>query len=167
MARKKVRSAKQKANDKRLGRMARARGRKQLARTRKMPITKRDKQVIAAGKLRRSTRKGGVRKTARRAYTGLKRKANKVKRRSKSVKGLKSITGSSTLKKVALGVGGAAIATAVISMIMPNSAIGRYAGPIGGYAMGGIEGVLGAMVLPMVTGRVGGNSNVAPALEVL
>tara|TARA_R110002051_G_scaffold23845_2_gene59734 strand:- start:282 stop:716 length:435 start_codon:yes stop_codon:yes gene_type:complete len=114
-----------------------------------------------------STKKGGRRKTARRAYTGLKRKANKVKRRSSSVKGLKSITGSSTLKKVALGVGGAAIATAVISMIMPNSAIGRYAGPIGGYAMGGIEGVLGAMVLPMVTGRVGGNSNVAPALESL
>ena len=114
-----------------------------------------------------STKKYGKRKTARRAYTGLKRKANKVKRRSKSVKGLKSITSSSTLKKVALGVGGAAIATAVISMIMPNSAIGRYAGPIGGYAMGGIEGVLGAMVLPMVTGQAGGNSNVAPALEVL
>ena len=140
MARKKARSAKQKANDKRLGQMA---------------------------KRKSSTKKGGKRKTARRAYTGLKRKANKVKRRSKSVKGLKSITGSSTLKKVALGVGGAAIATAVISMIMPNSAIGRYAGPIGGYAMGGIEGVLGAMVLPMVTGRVGGNSNVAPAMEVL
>ena len=140
MARKKARSAKQKANDKRLGQMA---------------------------KRRSSTKKGGKRKTARRAYTGLKRKANKVKRRSRSVKGLKSLTSSSTLKKVALGVGGAAIATAVISMIMPNSAIGRYAGPIGGYAMGGIEGVLGAMVLPMVTGRVGGNANVAPAMEVL
>ena len=140
MARKKARSAKQKANDKRLGQMA---------------------------KRRSSTKKGGKRKTARRAYTGLKRKANKVKRRSKSVKGLKSLTSSSTLKKVALGVGGAAIATAVISMIMPNSAIGRYAGPIGGYAMGGIEGVLGAMVLPMVTGRVGGNANVAPAMESL
>ena len=42
MAAKKKRSAKQKANDKRLGKMAkaRARGRKQLARTRKMPVTK-------------------------------------------------------------------------------------------------------------------------------
>jgi|TARA_R110000824_G_scaffold196739_1_gene380016 hypothetical protein len=118
-------------------------------------------------KRKKSTRKGGIRKTARRAYTKVKRKTNKVKRRRKSVKGLKSITGSSTLKKVALGVGGAAIATAVISMIMPNSAIARYAGPIGGYAMGGIEGVLGAMVLPMVSGRVGGNANVAPAMEVL
>ena len=118
-------------------------------------------------KRKKSTRKGGIRKTARRAYTKVKRKTNKVKRRTKSVKGLKSITGSSTLKKVALGVGGAAIATAVISMIMPNSAIARYAGPIGGYAMGGIEGVLGAMVLPMVSGRVGGNANVTPAMEVL
>jgi len=145
----------------------RAKGKRQAARTRKMPITKRDKQVQAAGRLRRSTRKGGARKTARRAYTGLKRKANKVKRRSRSVKGLKSLTSSSTLKKVALGVGGAAIATAVISMIMPNSALGKYAGPIGGYALGGIEGVIGSMVLPMVTGRPGGNANVAPAMEVL
>lgn len=140
MARKKARSAKQKANDKRLGKMA---------------------------KKRSSTKKGGKRKTARRAYTGLKRKANKVKRRSKSVKGLKSITSSSTLKKVVLGVGGAAIATAVIGMIAPQSSIGRYAGPIGGYAMGGIEGVLGSMALSMFSRPIGGNSNVAPVMEVL
>jgi len=68
-------------------------------------------------KRKKSTRKGAVRKTARRAYTGLKRKTNKVKRRSKSVKGLKSLTSSSTIKKVALGVGGAAIASAVIGMV--------------------------------------------------
>ena len=140
LARKKARSAKQKANDKRLGKMA---------------------------KKRSSTKKGGKRKTARRAYTGLKRKANKVKRRSKSVKGLKSITSSSTLKKVVLGVGGAAIATAVIGMIAPQSSIGRYAGPIGGYAMGGIEGVLGSMALSMFSRPIGGNSNVAPVMEVL
>ena len=35
MAAKKKRSAKQKANDKRLGKMAKARGKKQLAKTRK------------------------------------------------------------------------------------------------------------------------------------
>jgi hypothetical protein len=83
------------------------------------------------------------------------------------VKGLKSITSSSTLKKVALGVGGAAIATAVIGMIAPQSSIGRYAGPIGGYAMGGIEGVLGSMALSMFSRPIGGNSNVAPVMEVL
>ena len=120
-------------------------------------------------KRKKSTRKGGVRKTARRAYTKIKtrRKTNKARKKSSGKLKLKNIASSGTLKKVALGVGGAAIATAVISMIMPNSAIARYAGPIGGYAMGGVEGVLAAMVLPMVTGRVGGNANVVPAMEVL
>lgn len=44
-----------------------------------MPITKRDRQVQAAGRLRRSTRRGGVRKTARRAYQGLKKFLRKQK----------------------------------------------------------------------------------------
>ena len=113
-----------------------------------------------------STKKYGKRKTARRAYTGLKRKANKVKRRSKSVKGLKSITSSSTLKKVALGVGGAAIATAAIGMIAPQSSIGRYAAPAGAYLMGGIEGIIGSMALSMFS-RPTGNANMSPAMEVL
>ena len=118
-------------------------------------------------KRKKSTRKGAIRKTARRAYTGLKRKTNKVKRRSKSVKGLKSITSSSTLKKVALGVGGAAIASAAIGMIAPQSSIGRYAAPAGAYLMGGIEGIIGSMALSMFSRPAGGNSNVAPAMEVL
>ena len=114
-----------------------------------------------------STKKGGRRKIARRAYTGLKRKTNKVKRRSKSVKGLKSITSSSTLKKVALGVGGAAIASAAIGMIAPQSSIGRYAAPAGAYLMGGIEGIIGSMALSMFSRPANGNANVAPAMEVL
>jgi len=113
-----------------------------------------------------TTKKGGKRKTARRAYTGLKRKANKVKRRTKSVKGLKSITSSSTLKKVALGVGGAAIASAAIGMIAPQSSIGRYAAPAGAYLMGGIEGIIGSMALSMFS-RPTGNANMSPAMEVL
>jgi len=117
-------------------------------------------------KRKKSTRKGGIRKTARRAYTKVKRKTNKVKRRTKSVKGLKSITGSSTLKKVALGIGGAAVASAVIGMIAPQSSIGRYAAPAGAYLMGGVEGIIGSMALSMFS-RPGGNSNVAPAMEVL
>ena len=59
---KRKRSAKQRANDKRLGRMAKARARKTTTRKRK------------------STRKGQVRKTARPAYTKVKKK---VKRRVK------------------------------------------------------------------------------------
>jgi len=118
-------------------------------------------------KRKKSTRKGGIRKTARRAYTKVKRKTNKVKRRRKSVKGLKSITSSSTLKKVALGVGGAALASAVIGMIAPQSSIGRYAAPAGAYLMGGIEGIIGSMALSMFSRPVGGNANLPPAAEVL
>jgi len=118
-------------------------------------------------KRKKSTRKGGIRKTARRAYTKVKRKTNKVKSRRKSVKGLKSITSSSTLKKVALGVGGAALASAVIGMIAPQSSIGRYAAPAGAYLMGGIEGIIGSMALSMFSRPVGGNANLPPAAEVL
>ena len=140
----KPRSAKQKANDKKLGQMS---------------------------KKRSSTKKGGVRKTARKAYTGLKkkvakRKTNKPRKKNNNVKGLKSITSSSTLKKVALGVGGAAIASAVIGMVAPQSSIGRYAPQVGAYVMGGIEGIIGSMALSMFS-RPNGNANVAPAMEVL
>ena len=146
----------------------RNKGKRQLARTRKMPITKRDRQVQAAGKRRRSTRRGGIRKTARRAYTKIKtrRKTNKARKKSSSTLKLKSIASSGTLKKVALGVGGAAIATALISVVAPNSSIGRYAAPAGAYVMGGIEGIIGSMALSMLS-RPTGNANMSPAMEVL
>jgi hypothetical protein len=120
------------------------------------------------GKSKKSTRKGGVRKTARKAYTKIKtrRKTNKAKKKSNNTLKLKSIASSGTLKKVALGVGGAAIATAVISAIAPNSTIGRYAAPAGAYVMGGIEGIIGSMALSMLS-RPTGNANMSPAMEVL
>lgn len=139
-------------------------------------------KVLASGKYKfikntkkkngNSTKKGGIRKTARKAYTGLKkkvakRKTNKPRKNNNGVKGLKSITSSNTLKKVALGVGGAAIASAVIGMVAPNSQFGRYAAPAGAYVMGGIEGIIGSMALSMFSRPMGGNANVAPAMEVL
>ena len=140
---KKKRSAKQKANDKRLGRMAKARaaGRK---------VKRQDKS---------STKKGQVRKTARKAF-------KKVKRRS-SVKSMKSILGSSTLKKVALGVGGGVMASALSSYVAPNSSIARFAAPAGAYALGGIEGIIGNFALGMLTPRTTTNANVAPQMEAL
>lgn len=140
---KKKRSAKQKANDKRLGRMAKARaaGRK------------------VKRKVKSSTKKGQVRKTARRAY-------KKVKRRS-SVKSMKSILGSSTLKKVALGVGGGVLAGTLLSYVAPNSSFAKFAAPAGAYALGGIEGVIGQLALGMVTAPTGSNTNVAPRMEAL
>jgi hypothetical protein len=80
---------------------------------------------------------------------------------------VKSVLGSSTLKKVALGVGGATLATAMISFIAPNSSIARFAAPAGAYALGGIEGIIGQFALGMLTPRPSGNQNVAPAMEVL
>lgn len=146
MAAKKKRSAKQLANDKRLGKMAKARGKKQVAKTRKMPITKKDKLVQAAGK-QRKTNKGG-------------KKGIDVKT------SLKSITGSKTLQKVALGVGGGIIATALVNRFMPSSSISKFAAPGAAFALGGVEGLIGQFALNMF-GTPAGNSNVQPQMEAL
>ena len=143
MARKKARSAKQKANDKRLGLMAKRRNK----------TTKR----------RTSTKKGGVRKTARRAYKKVRKSTRRMPRKSS----LKGLTSSSTLKKVALGVGGATLATAMISFIAPNSSLGKFAPAAGAYALGGIEGIIGNFALGMLRPSPSGNQNVAPQMEVL
>ena len=139
-----------------------ARSAKQKAATRKL---------VALNKKRKrsSTKKGGVRKTARRAFTGIKRKTNKAKTKRKNVKrnSVKSVLGRSTLTKVALGVGGATLATAMISFIAPNSSIAKFAAPAGAFALGGIEGIIGQFALGMLTPRPAGNQNVAPAMEVL
>jgi len=141
----KPRSAKQKAADKKNG-----------ARLKK--LNKQKKNGI----------KSKVKKTASKIKKKVaKRKTNKRGNGKNGVKGLKSITSSSTLKKVALGVGGAAIASAVIGMVAPQSSIGRYAAPAGAYVMGGIEGIIGSMALSMLSRPANGNANVAPAMEVL
>jgi len=142
---KKRRSAKQKANDRRLGLMAKRRSK----------TTKR----------RTSTKKGGVRKTAQRAYKKVRKTTRRMPRRS----GLKGITSSSTLKKVALGVGGATMAAALLSFVAPNSSIGKFAPAAGAYALGGLEGVIGNFALGMIgnRGSTTSNANVAPQMEVL
>ena len=131
---KKKRSAKQKANDKRLGRMAKAR---------------------SAG-----------RKVKRKVKSSTK-KVNKSRRKSNNVKSMKSMLGSSTLKKVALGVGGGVLAGTLLSYVAPNSSFAKFAAPAGAYALGGIEGVIGQLALGMVTAPTGSNTNVAPRMEAL
>ena len=143
MARKKARSAKQKAATRKL-----------------VSLNKRRKSTT---KRRTSTKKGGIRKTARRAYKKVRKTTRRMPRRSS----LKGLTSSSTLKKVALGVGGATLATAMISFIAPNSSIAKFAAPAGAYALGGIEGVIGQLALGMVTAPTGSNTNVAPRMEAL
>ena len=149
--------------------MAKRRTAKQKAATRKL---------VALNKRRRSTRKGGVRKTARRAYKGprkpsIKRRISttikRTKRRTSMRKtSVKSILSSKTLQKVALGVGGGAIATLAIGAIAPQ--FSRFAGPAGAFALGGIEGLIGNIGLQMVGQRIGGGTtaqNASPQMEVL
>jgi hypothetical protein len=134
---------------------------KQKAATRKLvALNKRRKTKT---KKRTSTKKGQVRKTARKAFKGLTKKRRSMPRRSS----LKGLTSSSTLKKVALGVGGATLATAMISFIAPNSSIAKFAAPAGAYALGGIEGIIGQFALGMLRPSPTGNQNVAPQMEVL
>ena len=109
-------------------------------------------------------------RTVTKIKTVIKRKTNKGGKKRSSVKrslGLKSITGSSTIKKVALGIGGGVMATAILSAVMPNSSVAKFAAPAGAFALGGIEGVIGNFALSMLGSRTGSNTNVAPQMEAL
>ena len=111
-------------------------------------------------KRRKSTRKYQVRKTARRAYTGLKRKARKSYKRRKSSSGMKfpRILGG-TGKKIAIGLGAAQLAGLALGFIAPQFA--GIAKPVAALAAGGIPGVAAELVLDQgilgsITGMFGG-----------
>lgn len=150
--------------------MAKRRTAKQKAATRKL--------VAMNKRKRKGTTKGMRRKTARRAFEGLRKRTTRrrksttlktrTRRRSMARKGLKSLTSGSTIKKVALGLGGAAMATAIVAAVAPQ--FGRVAGPAGAYALGGLEGVIGNFAFDFVKGRMANGTtaqNAAPAMEVL
>ena len=116
-------------------------------------------------KRKKSTRKGQRRKTARRAYTGLKRKVRKVRTYTKSYKRRKSSSGMKMpkvpklLTKVAVGVGAAALAGMAVSIVAPQFA--GIARPIAALAAGGIPGVAGELLINQgllgdITGMFGG-----------
>ena len=153
MARKKARSAKQKANDKRLGRLAKARARTRIG----------VKNRVSRAQVKRTVNRITRKRNTRKAFKAVRKTTRRMPRRSS----LKGLTSSSTLKKVALGVGGATLATAMISFIAPNSSIAKFAAPAGAYALGGIEGIIGQFALGMLRPSPSGNQNVAPQMEVL
>jgi hypothetical protein len=97
-------------------------------------------------KRRKSTRKGQIRRTSRRAYTGLKRKARKSYKRRKSSSGMKfpRILGG-TGKKIAIGLGAAQLAGLALGFIAPQFA--PIAKPVAALAAGGIPGVAAELVL--------------------
>ena len=142
------------------------------------------KQLAARRKFAKIMKSGGFKKrksksksktktktrTVTKIRTVIKRKTNKGGKKRSSVKrslGLKSITGSSTIKKVALGIGGGVMATAILSAVMPNSSVAKFAAPAGAFALGGIEGVIGNFALSMLGSRTGSNTNVTPQMEAL
>jgi len=151
--------------------MAKRRTAKQKAATRKL---------VAMNKRRKKgTTKGMKRKTARRAFEGLRKRTPK-RRKSTTLKTrrpkksmarrslTKSLTSGSTIKKVALGLGGAAMATAIVGLVAPQ--FGRVAAPAGAYALGGLEGVIGNFAFDFVRGRMANGTtaqNATPAMEVL
>ena len=110
-------------------------------------------------KRKKSTRKGQRRKTARRAYEGIKRKARKSYKRRKSSSGMKMPKIPSVIKKVAIGVGAASLAGMAIGLVAPQfSGIAR---PIAALAAVGIPGVAGELLINQgllgnITGMFGG-----------
>ena len=114
-------------------------------------------------KRRKSTRKGQRRKTARRAYEGIKRKARKSYKRRKSSSGMKMPKVPSVIKKVAIGVGAASLAGMAVGLIAPQfSGIAR---PIAALAAGGIPGVAGELLINQgllgnITGMFGGGAGI-------
>jgi len=121
-------------------------------------------------KRRKSTRRGQVRKTARRAYTGLKRKARKSYKRKKSSSSMKLPKIPSVIKKVAIGVGAASLAGMAVSIIAPQFA--GIARPVAALAAGGIPGVAGELLINQgllsnitsMFGGVGGTQSTAGGL---
>jgi len=127
----------------------------------------------------KGTKKGQPRKTARPAFIFPKRKSTKNKRKSSTSNSrprsnnmrknsVKSILGSKTLQKVALGVGGGVMASLAIGAIAPQ--FSRFAAPAGAFALGGLEGVIGNFALGMLGNRVGNGTtsqNASPQMEVL
>ena len=110
-------------------------------------------------KRKKSTRKGERRKTARRAYEGIKRKTRKSYKRNKSSSGMKMPKVPKLLSKVAIGVGAASLAGMAVGLIAPQfSGIAR---PIAALAAGGIPGVAGELLINQgllgnITGMFGG-----------
>ena len=115
-------------------------------------------------KRRKSTRKGQRRKTARRAYEGLKGKTRKSYKRRKSSSGMKLPKFGGTLKKIAIGLGAASLASLAVGFVAP-----QYAGiarPIAAFMGGGVPGVAAELVLDQgLLGNLGGMISGAPNVQ--
>ena len=146
------------------------------------------KKLVALNKRKRSTRKGQVRKTARRAYEGI-RKKSKSKRKSSSsnrrtpIKSMarrrrsssrrigskfSNVLTSGLVGKAVTGIGAAALVGTVMNRILPGSPITGIAQPIAAYAAGGAVGAVTSVLLNgglgSITGFLGGSQAATPSV---
>jgi len=119
---KKARSAKQKANDARLGRMAKARARKTPTKSRKTTKTRK------VNKPRKTPRKTMAKK----------RSAPKKKGILANI----PFINNPTVRKAAQGVGTATLGAAVLTLIAPQLANNQIVRPVLALAGGGVPGVV-------------------------
>jgi|TARA_R110000824_G_scaffold359219_1_gene546736 hypothetical protein len=138
------------------------------------------KKLVALNKSRKSTRKGQVRKTARRAYvkrsSSLKRKsprktmAKRMKRiRKRATGGFGNILKSGIVGKAVAGLGAAALVGTVMNRLLPASPITSLAQPIAAYAAGGAIGAVSSVILNgglgSITGFLGGQQSGVSNME--
>jgi len=122
---KKRRSAKQRANDKRLGAMARARGKRSTPKRRKA---------------KRTSAKRKVNKPRRRSTSMARRRA--PPRKSKNILGKIPLINNPTFKKAATGIGVATLGATVLGLVLPQLANQPLVKPILALAGGGVPGVV-------------------------
>lgn len=121
----KKRSAKQRANDRRLGRMAKSRHSKRVKRT--------------------STKRKPMARRRSRTRTVYRKATRRFSRRS----GGKVLT---TLKPVASGIGGGILVETVANRIGMGQ-YGNIASYAGAYGFGGMKGVIGKLAFDVLSGR--------------
>ncbi len=114
-------------------------------------------------KRKKSTRKGQRRKTARRAYEGLKRKTRKSYKRRKSSSSMKMPKMPSFIKKVAIGLGAATLASMAVGVFAPQYV--PIARPIAAYLGGGIPSVAGELIIDQgllgnITNMISGGASI-------
>tara|TARA_R100000808_G_C2150555_1_gene159346 strand:- start:1247 stop:1753 length:507 start_codon:yes stop_codon:yes gene_type:complete len=141
-----------------------------------------EKRAIAKAQRakKKGTRKGQVRKTARRAFepkrksptnkrkssssNSRKRTNSMAKRKTTSARGkAKNFLKSGIIGQAVTGIGAAALIGTVMNRVLPGSPITQVAQPIAAYAAGGGVGAIASVLLNgglnSITGFLGGQQN--------
>ena len=151
--------------------MAKRRTAKQKAATRKLV-------AMNKRRARKTTTKGKVRKTARRAYepkrksstnkrksspSNTRKRSNSMPKRRAIQKKAKNFLKSGIIGQAVTGIGAAALIGTVMNRVLPGSPITSIAQPIAAYAAGGGVGAVASVVfsggLNSITGFLGGQQN--------